>query len=496
MANFIVAIELGSSKITGIAGRKKEDGSLDVMAVVTEDAAACIQRGNVYNIGKSATCISNIIDKLRSTLKADITKVFVGIGGKSIHSVQNVIDRDLPQGTMITEEIIDRINDQNHAEVYPNHMILDDITQEYKVDTQYQLDPVGISCSHLEGNFLNILYHKSYYSNLNKCFEQAGVRIDEIFLAPRALAACVLTENERRNGCILVDMGAATTKLLIYDKNILRSLIVLPLGGNNITKDIASLGMDEKEAERMKKKYGAAYTDPDRIDYTHTLKYPVDQKRDVESSKFIEIVEARVDEIIKNVWIKVPAKYQNCPLILTGGAANMPNMEEAFRRITNIDKIRIAKNTNLKINSNIDIINNSNGIMNTAIGLLAYTKVGANCAGMELPDENQTAEPVSNSGAAAQTGSGVPSHAVGSSNTNIGSSAVITSEEERKKAEEERKRAEQERKKREEEEKKKEEEELQKIKEEEEKNRKKKKRWNRIKEKIKNWGTQIISEED
>lgn len=133
----------------------------------------------------------------------------------------------------------------------------------------------------------------------------------------------------------------------------------------------------------------------------------------------------------------------------------MPNMEEAFRRITNIDKIRIAKNTNLKINSNIDIINNSNGIMNTAIGLLAYTKVGANCAGMELPDENQTAEPVSNSGAAAQTGSGVPSHAVGSSNTNIGSSAVITSEEERKKAEEERKRAEQERKKREEEEKKK-----------------------------------------
>ena len=92
--DFIVAIELGSSKVTGIAGRKNLDGSINVLAVVKEESSSFIRKGVVYNIDKTALCISNIIKKLTNQLKTDITQVYVGVGGQSIRSVRNVIAKE------------------------------------------------------------------------------------------------------------------------------------------------------------------------------------------------------------------------------------------------------------------------------------------------------------------------------------------------------------------------------------------------------------------
>ncbi len=179
---------------------------------------------------------------------------------------------------------------------------------------QFQLDPVGIQCNRIEGNFLNILQRKSFYANLNKCFETAGINIAELYLAPLALADSVLTEAERRSGCALVDLGADTTTVSVYSKNILRHLAVIPLGANNITKDIASLQMEESDAEKMKLKYASAFTENNDID--NNMKYSIDQDRQVETRKFIEIVEGRLEEIIANVWCQVPEEF--CDKLLGG----------------------------------------------------------------------------------------------------------------------------------------------------------------------------------
>ena len=93
---FIVAIELGSSKITGVAGRKNLDGSISVLAIVKENASQCIRKGVVYNIDKTAQCLSSIMTKLKSQLKCDIVHVYVGVSGQSIRSVRNEIVKDLP----------------------------------------------------------------------------------------------------------------------------------------------------------------------------------------------------------------------------------------------------------------------------------------------------------------------------------------------------------------------------------------------------------------
>ena len=481
---FIVAIELGSSKITGIAGKKNLDGSISVLAVVKEDATQCIRKGVVYNIDKTAQCLTNIINKLKTQLKSEISHVYVGVGGQSIRSVRNVIVKEMPEETIITTDMINELMDANRNMAYPDQEILDAATQEYKVDNQYQLEPVGIKASRLEGNFLNILWRKTFYNNINNCFDKAGIAVAEMFLAPLALADSVLTEAERRGGCVLVDLGADTTTVSVYFKNVLRHLAVIPLGGNNITKDIASLQMEERDAEKMKLRYANAYTD--NSDSDNTLNYPIDEERSVDSRKFIDIVEARLNEIIENVWNQVPSEYVDKLLggiILTGGGSNMRNLERAFRLQTHVDKIRVTKFVNQTITSSNADITAHNGMMNTVLGLLA--KGDINCAGVPITHDRDI------------FGSDVPTQ--GSTTTaelhpearpvsEIVGKGIVQTQAEKEKAEEERRRREEEEQRRIEEE--------ERRKAEEEEKRRQNSFWNKTMRSAKNFFKTIVEDEE
>lgn len=389
MAEFIVAIELGSSVFRGIAGKKNLDGSITVQALVKEDATQCIRKGVVNNIDKTATCLKNIVAKLSKAMKQNISHVYVGVGGQSVRSVRNVIVKDLPTETIVDGDIVDGLMDSNRGMDYPDLEILNVVTQEYKVGNQYVVDPVGIKGTRLEGNFLNIAQRKLFYSNLNEAFDKAGIAIAEIFPAPLVLADNVLTESEKRGGCVLVDLGADTTTVSVYHKSLLRHLAVIPLGGNNVTKDITALKMEEREAELLKLKHGSAYTEIADID--PALTYSIDGERTIESKQLIELVEARVEEIVQNVWHQVPAEYVSKLLggiILTGGGSNMKNIELAFKKYTHMDKIRKARFVNLAIKSNIDDIKKHDITLNTIISLLA--KGDMNCAGGPIVHQQST----------------------------------------------------------------------------------------------------------
>ena len=386
MAEFIVAIELGSSKITGIAGHKNLDGSITVQAVAQENSAECIRKGVVYNIDKTVQALTSIMQKLAASLKRKVAHVYVGVGGQSIQSVRNTNVRELSADSVVTQDMINSLMDANRSMQYPDKLILDAITQEYKVDNQFQLDPVGIQCSRLEGNFLNILWRKVFYRALKKSFDQANISVLDMYLSPLALADSVLSDSERRSGCVLVDLGAETTTVCIYYRGIVRHLAVIPLGSNNITKDIASLQMEESTAEAMKIKYASAYTDDNALD--RTLNYPIDNDRSVPATKFAEIVEARMQEIIENVWCQVPSEFADkllAGIILTGGGSNMANIETAFRNYTHVDKIRIAKFVNETIKSGNAIVNAKDGRLCTALGILC--KGNQNCDGGELSND-------------------------------------------------------------------------------------------------------------
>lgn len=347
--------------------------------------------------------------------------------------------KDLPGASIISQDMINELMDINRNMTYPDQEILDAATQEYKIDNQYQIDPVGIQCSHLEGIFLNILWRKNFYNNINTCFENANISIAEMYLAPLAMADSVLTDSEKRAGCMLVDLGADTTTVSVYYKGILRHLSVIPLGGNNITKDLTCLQLEEADAEKMKLKYAKAYTDISNID--PTLNYSVDKDRTIESKKFIEIVEARVEEIVENAWFQVPVEFSDKlmgGIILTGGGSNMPEIDKVFKTHTHIDKVRIAKFVTQTVNSKDPKITNHTGMMNTVLGLLA--KGDMNCAGSEFNNDlfdNLDNRPTTGTGAEAHKAPRNP-------NETVGTGVVLTAAEKQKAEEEARRKREQE----------------------------------------------------
>mgnify|MGYP000798773743 CR=1 FL=1 len=131
--DFIVAIELGSSKITGIAGKKHADGSIQVLALASENSSDFIRKGVIYNLDKTAQSLTSIIKKLESTLKASIGKVYVGIGGQSLRTIRNTEVRHLEEETKISQELIDSIMDSNREVPIIDQEILEVAPQEYKV---------------------------------------------------------------------------------------------------------------------------------------------------------------------------------------------------------------------------------------------------------------------------------------------------------------------------------------------------------------------------
>ena len=375
--NFIVAIELGSTKIRGIAGKKNPDGTISVLALSEEDATQCIRKGVVYNIDKTSQAITNIIQRLRAQLKIGIKHVFVGIGGQSVLSHRNLLFCDMPgnEGGIVSQQLIVEMMDENRVTNYGDKEILDVFVQEYRADNLLQADPVGIPCTRLEGNFLNILQNKRHYQNLVKSFANADVKIAELYLSPIALADVVLTPTEKRSGCMLVDFGAETTTVVVYYKNIVRHVAVIPLGSNNITKDLCSLQLEEHEAEELKVKYASAFTEEKDIDPNETYNIG---RQSVSAIRVIDFVEARMEEIINNVWNQVPAEYAEkllSGIVVTGGGAQMRNINIAFRNITNIEQIRIAKDTNETFTP--QPLLPSSYTHNTLIGLLA--KGDQNC---------------------------------------------------------------------------------------------------------------------
>ena len=369
---FIAAIELGSSKITGVAGKKNSDGSMQVLAYAQEDSSTFIRKGVIFNLDKTAQSLTSIINRLEGELKNSIAKVYVGIGGQSLRTVRNVVSRDLEEEAIISEELVSAIGDENIAIPVVDMDILDVAPQEYKVGNNLQANPVGLIGSHIEGRFLNIVARASVRKNLEHCFQQAKIDIADQLIAPLVTANAVLTESERRSGCALIDFGADTTTISVYKNNILRFLTVLPLGGNSITRDITTLQMEEEEAERLKKAYGDALYEEDPEQEEATCKLD-DDNRIIKVADLNNIIEARAEEIVANVWNQIQlSSYEDkllAGIILTGGAANLKNLDETLRKRSKIEKIRMAKLPRNTVHASNNILK-KDGSQNTLFGLL------------------------------------------------------------------------------------------------------------------------------
>jgi len=372
--DFIAAIELSSSKISGIAGKKNSDGSLQILAYTREDASSFVHKGVIYNIDKAAQALTSIINKLEGQLNNSIAKVYAGIGGQSLRTVKNTVSRTLEEESIISQELVDEICDENRAVPLIEMSVLDVAPQEYKIDNTQQAEPVGVTGRYITGRFLNIVSRSSLKKNLEHSFEQAKIEIaDDLLVAPLALSKVVLTEAEMRSGCALVDFGADTTTISVYKNNILRYLSVLPLGGNTITQDITSQQMEEEDAEKLKLQYGNALYEEEEESETAAI-CTLEDGRTFELSLLNNIIGARAEEILANVWHQLQLSgYEDklfSGVIFTGGGANLKNLEKAFRKISKMEKVRTASFICNAVHGRIEELK-KDGMQNTLLGLLA-----------------------------------------------------------------------------------------------------------------------------
>ena len=385
--DFVVAVELGSSKISGIAGKKK-DGTMQILAYAEEKTAGCVKRGVVYNIEKTYQSINTIISKLEAVLKTKITRAYVGLGGQSVRSYKCMIRRNLLTQSYITNEAIDAIRQESYEIPFTDYEVLENYPHEYVVDSSVIADPVGVMGTNIEGEFLDVIAKNNLRANIDTVFANAGVDIVEGLISPLQLANNVLTDAEKRSGCALVDLGADTTTLVVYKNNIVRYLVTIPLGCNNINKDLSTLPIDDAETEDVKLKYGDACQEFESSEESEPQYYTTSDGRQIDVATIRNVIEARMGEIIANVSNQiVNSDYSGkllAGLVITGGGSSMKNIVKAFTKSTKIDKVRIATKVNQMVvkTSNASNISLESAGTTTIVSLLLAGTVP--CGGEDI----------------------------------------------------------------------------------------------------------------
>jgi cell division protein FtsA len=240
--------------------------------------------------------------------------------------------------------MIESLKDINKGTIYPDAKMFEAIPQEYNVGYRTTSDPVGLQSNVLEACFANVIARTSLSENIERCVQNASLEVADIFISPICLSEALLQNNDKRSGCALVDIGADTTTIVIYTNNIMRSLTVIPLGGSNVTSDIASQNIELDEAEELKLKYGSALHEEDENKQNNPI--TISHGRQIDEHLLQDIIEARYEEILLNAWSRIK-EYSDkllSGITFTGGASRIANLKEAFEKLTNFEhQIRIAK---------------------------------------------------------------------------------------------------------------------------------------------------------
>lgn len=332
----IVAIELGSSRISGVAGQRQPDGTLKVLAYAWVPSASCIRHGAVYNLDRTANAIADVISRLDGMLSSTISRVFVGYNAKTLRSAICSVERKFDEDTVISQEIIDDMFRECGEEEYPSYVNLLQESQEYVVDSRRtpETDPMGVACRSIKGSYMNVLLGQQVADYMAQCFGMASVQILDGFVTPIAQADAVLSEDDRQQGCALVDYGADTTTVSVYKNGMLRFLRVIPLGSSLITSDLAQvLKIDTDQAEKLKCTYGLCNMNPG-IDTTQTVEVA---GRSFRLEEIGDIIGARNEEIVRNVIARINdsgyADVLFAGVILTGGGSRLTGLQQVIAKL-------------------------------------------------------------------------------------------------------------------------------------------------------------------
>lgn len=343
-----VGLDIGTTKIVAIIGKKNEYGKLEILGTGYAKSIG-VKRGVVTNITQTIQSIQQAIEEAEAVSNYKITEVAVGIAGQHIRSLHHsdYITRENPD-SVINAADIERLTDQVHnLAMMPGEEIIHVIPQNYKVDSEPNInEPVGMYGGRLEANFHVVVGQIASIRNIGRCITNAGLKLSNITLEPLASAEAVLSEEEKEAGVALIDIGGGTTDLAIFKDGIIRHTAVIPFGGNVVTEDIKEgCAIIEKQAELLKLKFGSAW--PAENKDSEIVSIPGLRGRDpkeITLKNLSRIIHARITEIIEQVFQEIK-KYGHdtkrgkliAGIVLTGGGSQIKHLKQLVEYITGMD---------------------------------------------------------------------------------------------------------------------------------------------------------------
>lgn len=339
--NYIAVIEIGSSKIAGAVGFETYEG-VHIVAYAVEEVKKIISKGVVRNVDEAGTCITRIINILEGKIDdgIQIERAYVAYGGLSIHSRKSTVVREFPEYNKITQNIIDDIMLENEEtfKVPEGYSVIQVLPLECRLNGNDVVSHIGVPTRRIECNFLNILIKEQFMHQMNDSFKMAKIEIVDSFNGAYTEALEVLGDDEKRSGAAVVNIGAQTTSISIFFNDLLRHHVVLPVGSDNITRDLENEKIGYNEAEMLKtlRGYAPSVQDDDIL--------PTDVSN--------TIIGARMIEIFENVKHQIKlANEVVSTIVFTGGGSRLPNIEKLIEENFKSVKVRIATATVLPFTS-------------------------------------------------------------------------------------------------------------------------------------------------
>ena len=336
----LISLEIGSSAVK--AGLSEYDEStpgspLSLLQVATEPLDNSVRYGRILNVEDVTRSTAMVLARLgdNPALKnGEITGVYVSVGGRSLSSLRDRESLRIPEERLITEDLIDRLNNEALAKVPKGKEPLEIVPLGYRVNGTRADRPVGSYGTALSADFTVVFADPLNSRNIERVVtERLNRNIWGFLVRPIAIADAVLTADDRNAGCMLVDMGAETTTCSVYAQGVLQYVATIPMGGRNITHDLAvGLGVTEQRAEQIKISVGKAINE--------------NGTAPAEEVQVDNIVQARVYEILQNVIAQIGfAGFNEADMrggiVITGGSSRLYGLNQLLHILSGLN-VRVA----------------------------------------------------------------------------------------------------------------------------------------------------------
>jgi cell division protein FtsA len=373
-SNIVVGLDIGTTKIVVIVGRKNEQNKIEVMGVGKAESLG-IARGMVRNIDQTVASIEKAVKEACEKSGVKIADVNVGIAGQHIKSLQHRgVHTRVDASQEITQKDVDALIDSmEKLAMAPGEEIIEVLPQEYIVDNELGIkNPIGMGGARLEANFHIITGQVAAASNIDKCVTKSGLRMSALTLEALASSDSVLTPEEREAGVVLIDIGGGTTDVAIFQDDIIRHTAVIPFGGNVITEDIKQgCQIIQAQAEQLKVKFGCAIpTESQENEIVVIPGLKGRQNKEISIRNLSAIINARMSEILEHVYYEIKnsgfERKLIAGIVITGGGAQLKYLSQLVEYITGMDTRVGYPNEHLAA-GNFDL---SHPLYATAVGLV------------------------------------------------------------------------------------------------------------------------------